>query len=59
MADCLKSVEVICTTDSDRGVRELEMAGTGVTLKMCLSQSAISVSRGEQLVTQNNLQFEK
>jgi hypothetical protein len=42
-------------------VRELGMTGTDVALKMGLSQSAVSraVSRGEQLVTRHNLQFEK
>ena len=42
-------------------VRELGMTGTEVALKLGLGQSAVSraVSRGEQLVTRYNLQFEK
>jgi predicted transcriptional regulator len=40
---------------------ELGMTGTEVAVKLGLSQSAVSraVSRGEQLATRHNLQFEK
>lgn len=57
----LKTAEVVYSADSDRAVPGSEMTGTTVALKLGLIQSKGShaVSRGEQMVTRCNLQFEK